>query len=95
MIAYGLAKTAVHHLVKSLGTGEGLPENTTVLGIAPLILDTPMNRKFMTKDDTSNWTKTDELALKILEWTQGLSLPKSGSIVKITTKQGENFYDLE
>lgn len=95
MIAYGIAKSAVHHLVKSLGSGEGLPENSTVLGIAPLVLDTPMNRKWMPKDDPNNWTKTDELSEKFYEWTQGLCLPKSGSIIKITTKEGSTKYDLE
>lgn len=35
-VAYGLAKAAVHQLVKTLGTpGSGLPENAAAIGILP------------------------------------------------------------
>ena len=53
MMGYGLAKAAVHQLVKSLAsTGSGLPDNVNVVGILPVTLDTPMNRKFMPGADT-------------------------------------------
>ncbi len=45
MMGYGMAKAAVHQLVKSLGEqGSGLPDGTCALGILPVTLDTPMNR---------------------------------------------------
>ena len=45
MMGYGMAKAAVHQLVKSLGaSGSGLPEGACALGILPITLDTPMNR---------------------------------------------------
>ena len=48
MMGYGMAKAAVHQLVKSLASeGSGLPGETCVLGLLPITLDTPMNRKFM------------------------------------------------
>lgn len=54
MIGYGLAKSAVHHLVKSLADkSSGLPDNSTVLAILPITLDTPMNRKWMPNADFS------------------------------------------
>ena len=53
MMGYGMAKAAVHQLVKSLGSsGSGLPNNVNVVGILPITLDTPMNRKFMSGADT-------------------------------------------
>lgn len=46
MIGYGMAKAAVHQLTKSLAaSGSGLPENSLVVSILPITLDTPMNRK--------------------------------------------------
>ena len=53
MMGYGMAKAAVHQLVKSLASdGSGLPDLACVLGILPVTLDTPMNRKFMPGADT-------------------------------------------
>ncbi|CAK9253476.1 unnamed protein product, partial [Sphagnum jensenii] len=56
MIAYGVAKSAVHQLTKSLAFNEasddtksGLPAGTFVAALAPVTLDTPMNRKWMPK----------------------------------------------
>ena len=47
-MGYGMAKAAVHQLVKSLASeGSGLPGESCVLGLLPVTLDTPMNRKFM------------------------------------------------
>lgn len=43
MIGYGLAKGAVHQLTKSLAQEKsGLPENSLVVSILPITLDTPM-----------------------------------------------------
>lgn len=55
-----MAKAAVHHLTKSLSAEEsGLPSNATVVAILPGTLDTPNNRKWMPKADTSTWTPLD------------------------------------
>lgn len=60
MIGYGMAKAAVHQLVKSLAaSGGGLPNESTVLAILPVTLDTPMNRKWMPKADHSTWTSLE------------------------------------
>ena len=51
MMGYGMAKAAVHQLVKSLGSsGSGLPEGSCVLAILPVTLDTPMNRQIQKND---------------------------------------------
>ena len=94
-IAYGIAKAAVHHLVKSLGEGTGLPESSIVIGLMPLVIDTPANRKMMPKADVTNWTSPFEISEKILEWIQGKSLPKSGSLVKIETIKGNTSYEYQ
>ena len=51
MIGYGMAKAAIHQLVKSLADSDksGLPEGTFTAAILPITLDTPMNRKWMPK----------------------------------------------
>lgn len=52
MIGYGMAKSAVHQLVKSLSVdNSGMPKDSSALAISPVILDTPMNRKWMPKAD--------------------------------------------
>lgn len=54
MIGYGLAKAAVHQLVQSLAAEKsGMPEESTVVALLPITLDTPMNRKWMPKADHS------------------------------------------
>jgi dihydropteridine reductase len=64
MIGYGMAKSAVHHLTKSLSSGEssGLPNGAHALAIAPITLDTPMNRKWMPKADFGTWTPLSFIA---------------------------------
>ena len=63
MIGYGMAKAAVHHLTKSLGEeGGGLAKGCTALALLPVMLDTPMNRKWMPDADTSTWTPLTYIA---------------------------------
>lgn len=63
MIGYGMAKAAVHQLTRSLGgENSGLPKESAAVAILPVMLDTPMNRKWMPKADTSTWTPLEYLA---------------------------------
>lgn len=63
MIGYGLAKAAIHHLTKSLADENGgLPAGAQAVSILPATLDTPMNRKWMPKADTSTWTPLEFIA---------------------------------
>jgi len=87
MIGYGMAKAAVHQLVKSLGDpGSGLPEGACVLAMLPVTLDTPMNRKWMPKADTSTWTPLGDVVSAIDDWLQGKDRPSSGSLVSMITE---------
>jgi len=89
MIGYGMAKAAVHQLVKSLASsGSGLPTNSCVLGLLPITLDTPMNRKFMPGADTSTWTPLSEVGKIMLNWTKGEQRFQSGSLVALVTTGG-------
>ncbi|CAD5116579.1 DgyrCDS5458 [Dimorphilus gyrociliatus] len=90
MIGYGMAKAAVHQLVASLSDGKGgLPENSCVAAILPITLDTPMNRKFMPKADTSTWTPLDFVAKLLYSWSTNVDRPISGSLMQLETKDGK------
>lgn len=87
MIGYGMAKSAVHHLVKSLsGKDSGMPKDSTTLAILPVTLDTPMNRKWMPKADFSTWTPLEYLAELFINWTTTKDQrPDNGSLVQLVT----------
>lgn len=90
MIGYGMAKAAVHQLVKSLSCPKsGLPEGAFCAGLLPITLDTPMNRKFMPKADTSNWTSLEFVSELLFKWSEGIERPNNGSLVQLVTKKGE------
>jgi len=99
MIGYGLAKAAVHQLTKSLADvpKSGLPEGTGVYAILPVTLDTPMNRKWMPKADTSTWTPLEWVADLMLKWSssnQDRPNP-NGSLVRLVTEKSETKLVLE
>merc|ERR1711936_55317 len=89
MMGYGMAKAAVHQLVKSLACpGSGLPSDACALGLLPVTLDTPMNRKFMPDADQSTWTPLEEVARIMVAWSRGKERMTSGSLVTLNTKNG-------
>jgi len=90
MMGYGMAKAAVHQLVKSCGTeGAGLPAGSVTLGMLPITLDTPMNRKFMPDADKSSWTPLEDVCRILSDWTDGKDRLDSGSLVAIITQAGK------
>lgn len=58
--AYGTAKAALVHLVKTLSL-EGKEIKLTANAIAPYIIDTPANRKWMKDSDYESWMKPAEI----------------------------------
>jgi len=87
MMGYGMAKAAVHQLTKSLaGKDSGLPDNSLVVAILPITLDTPMNRKWMPNGDFSSWTPLEFIADSFIKWTNGESRPDNGSLLQVVTK---------
>ncbi|EER18237.1 Dihydropteridine reductase, putative [Perkinsus marinus ATCC 50983] len=93
-LAYGSAKAAVHHLIGSLASDATLRAKvgTLVVGIAPVTLDTPGNREAMPNEDWSAWTSCDELAERIVAWSEGTVTADNGAIYKLITKGGETDY---
>ncbi|GAU93834.1 hypothetical protein RvY_05708 [Ramazzottius varieornatus] len=90
MIGYGMAKAAVHQLVRSLAaTNSGLPEGVAAVAILPTTLDTPMNRKWMPKADTSSWTPMEYVAEMLHKWVENQDRPASGSLVSLITANGQ------
>lgn len=93
MIGYGLAKAAVHQLIQSLSQPKsGMPANSTVVGILPVTLDTPANRKGMPNADFSQWTPLDELANKLYTWSTGADRPPSSTLLQVVTEEGKTTY---
>jgi dihydropteridine reductase len=91
MVAYGLAKAATHALARSLGApGSGLPLNAVALAMAPHVIDTPGNRKWMAEGaDVSTWTPPETIAQMCGEWVTGATTPPpSGSVVEVVTAPG-------
>ncbi|KAJ1950842.1 hypothetical protein FBU59_000490 [Linderina macrospora] len=85
MIGYGMAKAAVHQIVKSLAMdGSGVEGN--VVGILPVTLDTPGNRAGMPGADTSSWTPLDEVAQLLYKWADAQDKCESGRLYKIITE---------
>lgn len=90
MIGYGMAKAAVHQLTKSLASKDsGLPANSLVTAILPVTLDTPMNRKWMPKADTSTWTPLEFISNMFWKWSQNQDRPSNGSLLQLITKDNE------
>ncbi|RLW09066.1 hypothetical protein DV515_00002910 [Chloebia gouldiae] len=90
MIAYGMAKGAVHQLCQSLaGASSGLPAGSAAVAILPVTLDTPANRKSMPDADFSSWTPLEFIAETFYEWITGKDRPSSGSLIQVITTGGK------
>eukprot|EP01061_Rhynchopus_euleeides_P038450 TRINITY_DN65988_c0_g1_i1.p1 TRINITY_DN65988_c0_g1~~TRINITY_DN65988_c0_g1_i1.p1 ORF type:complete len:250 (+),score=101.34 TRINITY_DN65988_c0_g1_i1:45-752(+) len=88
MIGYGMAKAAVHQLVKSLAQEDsGLPAGTSTVAILPNTIDTPGNRAGMPDADFSSWTPCETFADAIYGWTS--QPPANGSLQQFNTKEGK------
>ncbi len=86
LIAYGVSKAATHHLVTSMATPEsGMPKDSAVVAILPVMLDTPMNRRDMPNANFDDWTPLDTLAQYLLEWSNGKDRPKNGAMIQVKT----------
>ncbi|POM67362.1 Short-chain dehydrogenase/reductase domain containing hypothetical protein [Phytophthora palmivora] len=93
MVSYGASKAATHHLIASAVTE--LPEGSTALGVLPTTIDTPMNRQFMADADFSTWTKAEDIAEKILEWSSAsfADRPPSGHLIAATTENNKTSWE--
>lgn len=83
-LPYGSAKVAVHHLVRSLAA-----EPYKVMGLAPQVLDTKVNRLAMPDADHSTWATLEEVAEQIEAWCERPELVESGRVYLIEKRKGE------
>lgn len=67
MLAYGVAKAATHHIVRSVGDPASAlcKGGGAAYGLLPHTIDTPSNRRYMKYDDT--WTPIPHLADAIIQ----------------------------
>lgn len=91
MLAYGTAKAAVNHIVKSVAIELAERDASNVaVGVCPVTIDTPGNRAGMPGADFSNWTPCEELSAKIIAWaSKAEARPANGSLLKVETKAGK------
>mmetsp|Transcript_15321 Transcript_15321/g.22935 ORF Transcript_15321/g.22935 Transcript_15321/m.22935 type:complete len:237 (+) Transcript_15321:31-741(+) len=92
MIGYGMAKVAVHHLIRTIAS-----DKLHVIGILPRCLDTPQNRAGMPDADFSSWTPMPELASKLVVWSSSPKekAPTTGALVSVVTENGQTSYKEE
>jgi len=90
MLAYSVAKTAVHALAMNLAESDEFPADTTIATILPETMDTPENRKAMPDEDFSQWSKPDKIAEMLKRWAEDkTSRPKNGSFAIIKAVEDE------
>ncbi|KAI9291088.1 NAD(P)-binding protein [Neoconidiobolus thromboides FSU 785] len=93
-IGYGMAKAAVHQLTASLAQdNSGLPKGAKVIAIAPVMLDTPNNRKDMPSSDFSSWTPLSHIASELYDYACGEKSSENGRVYKIVTKGGNTQFE--
>lgn len=94
MVGYGSSKSAGHHYLQSWGPTTNEENDTTAVGILPLMIDTPANRAMLDEgeggggdDRYSKMVKPMQIANEIGEWIKQPHLrPHSGSLVKVIAK---------
>ncbi|CEM09097.1 unnamed protein product [Vitrella brassicaformis CCMP3155] len=90
MLAYGASKAFVHQMVQSLAEpGSGMPANSRVMGLLPLVLDTPTNRKTMPEADKSNWTPLEDLARLVTDACEQPTSVQNGGLYGLKTEGGK------
>lgn len=79
--AYGMSKAALSYLVKTLAI-EGESIKLSSMAIAPYILDTKVNRKWMSNSDFEKWIKPEEAGELIYDMFCNFRI-NSGNILEL------------
>jgi NAD(P)-dependent dehydrogenase (short-subunit alcohol dehydrogenase family) len=82
--AYSVSKAALSYLIKCLSI-EGVKINLSVFGIAPLIIDTESNRKWMPDADFSKWIKPSEIGDVVYSMFENYKI-NSGNIIELNIR---------
>jgi len=93
-LGYCASKAAVHFLVEALASGvgkkEGLPANSRVVGVLPLVIDTPANRaSWGAAAKPSEWTSPDFIASLLVQWASGNAQPQNGGLYVLKTHDSQ------
>ncbi len=68
---YAIVKSATHAPALQMAERSEIPASSTVVTILPKIIDTPMNRKYMTYADNRTWAPLDKIAQMVKGCAQG------------------------
>ena len=82
--AYGSSKAALIHFVKTLAL-EGKEIRMTANAIAPYMIDTPANRKWMPDSDYEKWVKPEEIGELVNNIFNNFNF-MTGNIITITDR---------
>jgi NAD(P)-dependent dehydrogenase (short-subunit alcohol dehydrogenase family) len=93
ILAYSLAKTAIHSLALNISERTHIPSTSCVLTILPEVIDTPANRQSMPSADYSKWVDPVALAAIIKLWAEALNRPENGSFIVLKSEQGEIVFE--
>jgi len=88
MLAYGLAKTAVHAIALNVAEKEEIPKDSSVITILPEVIDTPENREAMPNSDFNTWAPPEKIAGLLKMWAEGTNRPKNGSYAVLKSLNG-------
>jgi NAD(P)-dependent dehydrogenase (short-subunit alcohol dehydrogenase family) len=80
---YAASKSAVHRLTESLADELKL-KGVTVNAVLPSIIDTPMNRRDMPKEDFSRWVAPADLATVILFLASDEARAVTGALIPVS-----------
>src|SRR5580693_3512150 len=80
---YAASKSAVHRLTESLADELKL-KGVTVNAVLPSIIDTPMNRRDMPKEDFSRWVAPADLATVILFLASDEASAVTGALIPVS-----------
>jgi dihydropteridine reductase len=83
MVQYGMAKSAVHHLARSV---KKLPGKA--IAVLPTTLDTPANRTSMPKADKKLWIPLPDLANLLDSWGRDASKLVRGGLYVVEMVDG-------
>ena len=90
MEGYGMAKSAVHQIVQSMGKESSVMprvlKKQSFLGILPSVIDTPANRNDMPTANHTKWTAPEAIADELVNWIKMPYLrPATGNLVKVVS----------
>lgn len=69
-----------------------MPENSSVVAMLPVVLDTPQNRKDMPDANFDNWTPLETVSELLVNWSEGKDRPSSGSLIQIKTENKKTHF---